>query len=190
MGPIDKQWRDRAARVPAIALYALVCVAIGAAAAALAVAVLGGRERDGPRALPPVRQTQLVKAVQASGCELHRSRAGNQMRPRVDGPRAAPARPQFYADAPPARRLTGALRRGVIVIFYRAGLDRERLEQLRAVQAAVPNGTIVTPDSSGMRYDVAAGSYRRLLGCRRFTDATIDAIRLFRGRYIGIGPER
>jgi uncharacterized protein DUF3105 len=190
MGPIDKPWRDRAARVPAIARYALVCVAIGAAAAALAVAVLGGGDGAGPRPLPPVRQTQLVKAVQASGCELRRSRAADQSRARVDGARAAAARPQFYAEAPPARQLTGALRRGVIVILYRPGLDRERLEQLRAVQAGVPNGTIVTPDSRGMRYEVAAGAYGRLLRCTRFTEATIDAIRLFRGRYIGIGPDR
>ena len=41
-----------------------------------------------------------------------------------------------------------------------------------------------------MRYEVAVAAYRRLLGCTRFTDAAIDAIRLFRGRYIGIGPDR
>ena len=78
----------------------------------------------------------------------------------------------------------------MIVISYRPRLDDERLAQLRTLQSVVPNGTIVAPDTSGMRYEVAVAAYRRLLGCMRFTDAAIDAIRLFRGRYIGIGPDR
>ncbi len=90
-----------------------------------------------------------------------------------------------------SNELTAALRRGVIVISYRKDtVDAGRRAQLRALQTAVPDGTIVTPDVSGMRYEVAVAAYRRLLGCGRFTDATIDAIRLFRGRYLGTGPER
>ena len=33
-------------------------------------------------------------------------------------------------------------------------------------------------------------AWRRLLGCSRFGGGTIDAIRLFRGRFIGTGPDR
>lgn len=178
-------------RVPAIARYAAACVAIGAVVAGLVVAALGGTDADPHAPLPPVREIQLAKAVRASDCELRRERAGEQLVPPVDGPRAPPARPQFYDDAPPVEQLTAALRRGVIVISYRSdAVDGARLAQLRALQTVVPDGTIVTPDVTGMRYDVAVAAYRRLLGCRRFTDATIDAIRLFRGRYLGTGPER
>ena len=179
------------ARIPAIARYAVACLAIGAVVAGLVVAALGGADEDRPPSLPPVREIQLVKAARASGCELRRARAGEQLKPPVDGPATSPARPQVYDDAPPVDQLTGALRRGVIVISYRKDLvDRGRLEQLRALQTVVPDGTIVTPDETGMHYEVAVAAYRRLLGCRRFSDATIDAIRLFRGRFLGTGPER
>lgn len=190
MAPDDKHTRREVVRVAAIARYALVCVAIGAAVAGLVVALLSDPGSEADRTLPPVRETQLVKAVEAGGCVLRRSSPGEQLRPPVDGPRARPAAPRFYDDAPPVEQLTAALRRGVIVIFYRGGLEGERLELLRALQTLVPRGTIVVPDTSGMRYSVAAAAYRRLLGCERFSNAAIDAIRLFRGRYVGIGPDR
>jgi hypothetical protein len=190
MAPNDSR-QGGMARIPAIARYAVVCVAIGALVAALVVAALGGAGADSRASLPPVREIQLVKAVRASGCELRRARAGEQLLPPIDGPGAPPARPRLYDEAPPVDQLTAALRRGVIVISYRKDtVDAGRLAQLRALRTVVPDGTIVTPDVSGMRYEVAVAAYRRLLGCRRFTDATIDAIRLFRGRYLGTGPER
>lgn len=190
MAPSDKQPRPAAVRVGAITRYALVCLAIGALVAGLVVAILGGGEQDTGATLPPVRETQLVKAVQAGGCELRRPREGEHLRPPVEGPPAAPAPSRFYDAAPRVEQLIGALRRGVIVIFYRDGVGKERLEQLRLLRTLVPAGTIVAPDTSGMPYEVAVAAYRRLLGCDRFTAAAIDAIRLFHGRYVGTGPDR
>lgn len=190
MAPDDKHTRREVVRVAAIARYALVCVAIGAAVAGVVVALLSEPGSEADATLPPVRETQLVKAAAAGGCELRRASPGEQLRPPVDGPRARPAAPRFYEDAPPAEQLTAALRRGVTVIFYREGLEDKRLAQLHTLQILVPRGTIVVPDTSGMRYAVAVAAYRRLLGCERFSDAAIDAIRLFRGRYVGTGPDR
>lgn len=184
----DKPPRGGAAR--AIARYGLFCLAVGAAVTGLVLALVGGFDRDMTASLPPVRETQLVRAVQLGDCELRRARGPERLRPSVDGPRtAAAALPRVYDEAPPAERLTAALRAGMIVIHYRPGLPDERLAQLRTLQTLVPRGTILTPDA-GMRFEVAVAAYRRLLGCTRFTDAAIDAIRLFRGRYIGIGPDR
>lgn len=190
MAPRDKPTRFETVSVGAIARYAIGCIAIGAVVAGLVVAALGGTDDDPEAALPPVRETQLVRAAQASGCELRKSDGSQSLKPPVDGPRAAPFPPGFYEEAPPAARLIGALRAGVIVIFYREGLDEERLEQLRLLQRVIPSGTIVAPDASGMRYEVAVAAYRRLLGCDRFAAAAIDALRLFRGRYVGTGPDR
>jgi hypothetical protein len=39
-----------------------------------------------------------------------------------------------------------------------------------------------------MRYEIAATAYRHLLGCEQLTDAALEALRLFRGRYLGTGP--
>lgn len=189
MAPIDKHTNHATDGVGAIARYAIVCLAIGAAVAGVVVAILGGSDRGTQATLPPVRETQLVKAVEASGCELRRARGREQLTPPVDGPPGTPARPRFYEDAPPLEKLTAALRRGVIVIYYDDGVDGERLELLRSLQMVVPTGTIVAPDATGMPYEVAVTAYRRLLGCERFTDTTIDAIRLFHGRFIGLGPD-
>jgi hypothetical protein len=60
-----------------------------------------------------------------------------------------------------------AVRRGVIVICYGRRVHGDRLDQLRALQPLVPQGTIVAPDTTGMRYAVAVAAYRRLLGCAR-----------------------
>jgi hypothetical protein len=173
-------------RVRAIVRYGFVCAVLGAVVAAGVLALLGGSERGVPAALPPVREIQLVKAVQAAGCELRRTRGGE----RAQAARAAPAPPRFYDDAPSRAALAAAVRRGVIVISYRPAVDRERLEQLRSLQTVIPSGTIVAPDASATRYEIAADAYRRRLGCTRFTPAAIDAIRLFRGRYVGTGPDR
>jgi hypothetical protein len=81
-----------------------------------------------------------------------------------------------------------ALRRGVIVIHFSGDLGGERVDDLRRIQEAAPNGTIVTPNST-MSFEVAATAYRRLLGCPRATDAAMEAALLFRGRFLGSGPD-
>ena len=88
-------------------------MAIGAAVTGLVLAIVGGLDRDTQASLPPVRETQLVKAVKQGSCELRRVRGGERLRPPVDGPGTAPAaRPRIYAEAPPADQLTAALRAG------------------------------------------------------------------------------
>ena len=176
------------ARFRAIAGYASVCLAIGAVVAGIVIALVD--ERDLETALPPVRETQLVKAVRAGGCELRRTPGRAPLGSSVPSTAAAPAQPRFYEQAPSSERLSAALRRGVIVISYRPGLDPVRVQQLRLLQMVIPTGTIVAPHAIAMVDDVAVAAYRRLLRCKRFTEATIDAIRLFRGRFIGTGPER
>lgn len=104
-------------------------------------------------------------------------------------PGGAPAAPGFYDQAPAISSLVAALRHGVIVIHLRGDVDDDRLVQLREIQAAAPNGTIVTPNATGMRFRIAATACRHLLGCEQVTDAVIEALRLFRGRYLGSGPD-
>ena len=137
--------------------------------------------------LPPVRETELLSASTAARCELRRDRTVRVL-PRVDdGPRRSASRPGVYEQTPPQAELVGAIRRGIIVIHYRPSLGEQQVEQLRRLQKAVPRGTILTPNPD-MRYAVAVTGWRRLLGCHRFRKQTMDAIRFFRGRYIGSGP--
>lgn len=140
--------------------------------------------------LPPVRQTELTDAARSAGCDLRLTGDFERSNPVAGGPRtAAPLEPGVYERPPDSRRLVAALRRGIIVIQYRSGLDEKEVEQLQELQRAVPSGTIVTPNGTEMPFVVAATAWRRVLGCPDFTAATIDAIRLFRGRFLGSGPD-
>ena len=170
----------------------LVYVAVwlaGAAAVALgAIAILGSGDDD-TVSLPPVEEIQLSRAAQTAGCEFRR-RGGRALNPRVSGGSSArPAPAGVYDEPQPAGALIAALRRGIVVIQYRRRLQGSHVDELEALQRAVPAGTIVTPNATGMSYDIAVTAYRRLLGCRSFTAHTLDAVRLFRGRFVGSGPD-
>ncbi len=172
----------------AILRYAAGWLVAGLAVVGAAFGLLRlGREDE--VSLPPVRQTELSEAAAAAGCELRGDRPGQPLVPPIVGPRATPARPGVYSRPISTSTLIGAIRRGTIVIHYRPPLPDDRVEQLQKLQEAVPTGTIVAPNQ-GMRYTLAVTAWRRLLGCRRFDGGAIDAVRLFRGRFIGSGPDR
>jgi len=139
--------------------------------------------------LPPVQETELTLAARHAGCELHHARPGERLNPPVvGGIGALPARAGFYEESPSASSLLAALREGVVVIQFR-NLDGSDVDLLRTFQEAVPDGTIVAPNESGMPFAVAVTAYRRLLGCRDLNEPSVDAIQLFRGRFIGSGPD-
>ena len=169
----------------ALARYAATWLVAGAVVAALLVVLLDGEETV---ELPPVRQIELVEAARAARCDFEQ--AGNRpLNPPVEGRAAAPAAPGVYDVSPDVAMLVGALRGGRVVIHYRPGLSTDRVRELERLQEAVPEGTLVVPNATRMRYEVAITAWRRLLGCPRFTDEVIDALRLFRGRYLGSGPD-
>jgi hypothetical protein len=41
-----------------------------------------------------------------------------------------------------------------------------------------------------MDYEIAAGAWGHLIGCKKVTDKTYDALRAFRDRYRDQGPEQ
>ena len=176
------------ARSSGVLRYALAWLVGGAAAATLLVVLIGG---DDEVTLPPVKQTQLEDAARVARCEFRRPRPGEALDPPVEGPRSAAALgPGVYDEPERPESVVAALREGAIVVQYRSGLDESRVEQLKDLQLAVPDGTIVLPAEATTSYEVTVTAWRRLLGCPRFTDAAIDAVRLFRGRFIGRGPDR
>ncbi len=169
--------------------YALVWLVAAAAAVGLVFAIFG-RDRVDTVRVPPVRETQLVDAAGQSRCELRIARPGERLNPPVDGPAGGrAARAGFYKRPIAMGPLTAAARRGIVVIQYRSGLGDEAIEALKTQQSAFPAGTIVAPNATGMRFELAVVAYRRLLGCPRFTDHALDAIQLFRGRFLGTGPD-
>jgi hypothetical protein len=187
--PWRQRGRDRSASPRAAVVYAVAWLVAASAAVGLVFAVFGSDEAD-TVSVPPVRETELTDAAGNGRCELRRASAGERLNPPVDGPAGGrPARPGFYEEPVGAAELTAALRHGIVVIQFRQGLDGDRLEALKTLQAAIPAGTIVTPNDTGMRFELAVTAYRQLLGCPRFTPEALDAVQLFRGRFIGSGPE-
>jgi hypothetical protein len=190
-----KQRRSRTRRriVPvwrrAAAAYALAWLVGAGLAVGLVFAVFGDGD-SGEVSLPPVHATELEQAAADGRCELRRARPGEQLNPPVDGPAAArPAVAGFYEHPLPAQSLVAAQRNGIVVIQFRANLGDEIKRQLQKLQAAVPKGTIVAPNGTGMRFGIAVTAYRRLLGCTHISEQVLDAVRLFRGRYLGGGPD-
>jgi hypothetical protein len=186
--------RDGGAESPparrALVRYALAWLAAGGIGVALLVAVLDDTDRSVE--LPPVQGVDLVATARAAGCELRGPTGVRGLKPPVEGPRGgSPARgPCIYERPPPSEALTTALRRRVVVIHYAARLPgRDDVDELRNLQAAVPEGTIVTPNGTAMRYEVAVTAWRRLLGCPRFSPKALDAVQLFRGRFLGEGSD-
>lgn len=151
------------------------------------------RSEDAPRrtptvALPPIREIALVEAVRKSRCRLERVASGSALR--APSARTRPAPPRIY-DAPPAMHaLAAATRRGIIVIRYHPRTPAERVEELRQLQRVVPQGTILAPGAAARRDALVVASYRRVLRCPQVSDTTLNALRLFRGRFIGTGPGR
>jgi Protein of unknown function (DUF3105) len=169
----------------ALVAYALGWVVPAAVIVGTALAILHDGEET--VALPPVQETELTSAAFDAGCVLRRGRSARGSVP-VDGGPAQPAKPGVYDATPSTPALVAAMRRGVVIIHYAPDLPETDVEQLRTVQESAPKGTLVTPNEH-MPYRVAVTAYRRLLGCDRFDGQTADALQLFRGRYVGAGPD-
>jgi hypothetical protein len=182
--------QDERSSPRATVVYAAVWLVASAAAVGLVFAIFGGSGDDDTVSVPPVRETQLVSAAGRNRCVLRSAQPGERLNPAVDGPAGVrPARPGFYDKPVATAELTAAVRRGVIVIQFRQGLDDEAVEALKTLQTAIPAGTIVAPNATGMPFQLAVVGYRRLLGCPHFTTRALDAVQLFRGRFLGSGPE-
>jgi hypothetical protein len=161
--------------------YVAAWVAIGATVATV-VLIPGSGAGEDPAPLPPVREPELTGAVRAGGCRLTKTTE-------VAAAGVLPAQPGIYDRAPIEEALAAARRGGVIVVRYRRGLDEELRDRLEAMQQGVPKGTILAPAPAGASGDVAVSAYRRLLACPSLTSSSLDALRLFQGRYLGSGPD-
>jgi hypothetical protein len=188
-GTLWKPRQDGQSSRRAVLVYAAVWLVAAAASVGIVFAIFGGDEGD-TVSVPPVREPELVEAVGQGRCVLRTASAGEHLNPPVDGPAgAAPARAGIYDKPVAPAQLTAAVRHGVIVIQFRQGLSDDGVDALKTLQEAVPTGTIVAPNDTNMHFEIAVVAYRRLLGCPHFNERTLDAVQLFRGRFLGSGPD-
>ena len=170
----------------ALVAYVVAWLAVGGIIAAVVIVLVRDERRD--VVLPPVEQTELAQAAMRAKCLFRRGAQPASEALPVEGAQAPPVPAGAYADEQPQPALVGALRRGMIIIYYRPDLGDDDLEQLREVQRALPRATVLVPKPD-MPYQLAVTAWRRLLGCAHFDQPALDAARLFRGRYVGQGPD-
>jgi hypothetical protein len=170
-----------------VALYAAGWLA--AAAAVVATVVMLSR-RDTPAiGVPPLIETRLAVAARHAGCRLLGPRSAERARLPVTGLSRARAIPAgVYVHRLPVGAVLAAIRRGIVAIEFGGQLPDASLDELKAAQALVPNGTILAPGGPAMPYTVAERAYRHALACPRFTSRTLDALRLSCDCFLGTGP--
>ncbi len=159
-------------------------LAAGAVATAAAILLLGSGSDPSrsPSGLRPVHEIALVDAMRHARCTLRTTR------PNLGSGSPAHVRPGIYDTPLRAATYGGALARGIVVIEYSDAFELTRLDELAAVQRALPAGTIVAPSRQRTRTALRASAYRRVLRCAETGQAALDALALFRGRFVGQAP--
>ena len=141
----------------------------------------------------------LVSAARAAGCTAQnnppegRQHVRGTPRYRTNPPTSGPHAPQAAADgawetSPPVPALVHSLEHGRVIMWHRKG-DDEVAKELRKIGDEDSSKMILTPNTTGMPYRVAASAWGHLLGCPELNEEVPDAIRAFRDAYRGKGPE-
>lgn len=196
---------------------ALVAV-VAAGVVVVAASGLGGDgpgDADGARtvneeglpALPPQQIGDLEPAAKAAGCELvdpadegaqHEDRtftpADYKSNPPTSGTHnPMPADDGVYApgNPPDLGMSVHSLEHSRIHVQYPRGTPPATVAKLEAFLAESDGyHMLLYENATGMPYQVAATAWNHSIGCRRYDDKVLDALRTFRTRYIDQGPER
>jgi len=178
----------------------------------------GGKSGDSSAVLPddgevPERKiTDLAPAAKAAGCTLQSFKGKSRehtdsldekikydSNPPTEGKHfATPAEDGAYDQAPNPKELVHTMEHGRMIIWFKKDAPEKTRADLKALFDEDSYQMVLTPDPTGMKYEVAATAWTReptpngtghLLGCAKFDDKTMDALQAFRDEYRGNGPE-
>jgi len=93
-----------------------------------------------------------------------------------------------YATPPEDLNFVHSLEHGRIEIQYSPDLPEEDQLMLKGIFDESPGGMLLFPNPD-MPYEVAATAWTQVLGCKKYDEGVLDAIRDFRDTYRGRGPE-
>lgn len=156
----------------------------------------------------------LEQAARAAGCVLkttpsrgeadrqHTTSPDEKVRYRGNPPTLGPHAPQpaadgLYQQAPPDESLVHTMEHGRVVIWAKPSLPAGARKTLRALFEEDDYQLVLTPRAD-MPYAVAStawngdpqpGGTGRTLGCAKWNDEVVDALRAFRDEHRGRGPE-
>jgi Protein of unknown function (DUF3105) len=160
-----------------------------------------GREGTPP---PELKQGDLELAAEAAGCELdldlpdegsdHITKESDIPEYDTNPPTSGNHNPEqladgAYSEEPELWWAIHSLEHGRIEIQYSPDLPEEDQLALKGVFDQRPDGVLMFPNSE-MPDEVAVTAWTQLMTCPTYEGAaTLDAIRVFRDTYIGLGPE-
>ena len=161
---------------------------------------------------PGPLSTDVERAAEAAGCELESNPAPSrdhlsdlnasgeyeQNPPNSGNHFAEPAGDGIYNEQPPETTLVHTLEHGRVVIWFKRNLPSNARGELKTLFDEDPYQLVLTPNETKMPDAVAATAWNgdpaplgtgRTLGCPRWNDRVIDALRAFRDEHRGRGPE-
>jgi hypothetical protein len=198
--------------VVVIAAIALVVLLAGSGGGGSGGKGGGGSVLPGGGTVPAQKITDLTAAAKAAGCELKAVKATSRMHtgnlsekikystnPPTSGKHfEVPADDGEYQKSPDPKELVHAMEHGRVIIWFKKSLPKTERANLKALFDEDPYQMIITPDTTGMTYAVAATAWSRdpvpngtgrLLGCPNVTTEAYDAIRAFKDEHRSNGPE-
>jgi hypothetical protein len=158
--------------------------------------------------LPQQQEPDWRKAAATAGCKLTNpayegaGHAEKRFKPsdyKSNPPTSGEHFPQWYedgiyapGDTPELGQLVHTLEHGRINVQYRKGTASDVTRKLEALMAEQNDGYhhLLYENATDMPYEVAATAWTQTLGCERYTDKALDALRTFSARYVDKGPER
>jgi hypothetical protein len=188
--------------------------AIVAVVVAVAAGGGGGGSSDGPSPSDssssvklPVRKTSdLATAAKSAGCVVKsfplegRDHTTAKVTYHTNPPTSGNHNPNpsddgFYPNgAPPKERNVHALEHGRIEIQWKPGTPQNVIDTLQAIFNEPLKGKsgyhqLLFENNTRMPFQVAAASWQHYLGCPKWNQNVIDAIRAYREQYVDKGPE-
>lgn len=209
-----KAQRTRRLQMVAGAVLAVAAIA----AVVVAIAGGGGddgggtggdaQEASAEVAIPARKINDLDQAAKAAGCVVKSFESegrqhsedeftGYKTNPPTSGTHNPVAAEDGVYDAgsePAVNNWVHALEHGRIIYQYKPGTPKRRIQQIETLVNEEFRGSpgyhvLAMQNTTKMPYAVAAVAWTRFLGCEKFTDASFDAMRAFRDRFVDKGPE-
>ena len=155
----------------------------------------------------PVRKTSdLATAAKAAGCVVKsfplegREHTTATVTYHTNPPTSGnhnpnPSEDGFYPNgAPPKERNVHALEHGRIEMQWKPGTPQNVIDTLQAIFNEPLKGKsgyhqLLFENNTNMPFEVAAASWQHYLGCPKWNQNVIDAIRDYREQYVDKGPE-
>jgi hypothetical protein len=142
------------------------------------------------RSFPDEGRTHVTKKLTIADFKTNPPTSGNH------NPNPAPDGVYAPGNEPELENWVHTLEHGRILFQYKPGTSAARIAQLQALfnEPVLSSGngyhSVLMQNNTDMPFEVAAVAWRHYVGCAKFTDKSIAALRDFRQVYVDTAPEK